>query len=680
MTPFEILHPALQFHIVNTLGWSGLRPSQLEAIELVTSGRHVLLLAPTAGGKTEAAAFPILSRMLVEDWRGLSVLYICPLRALLNNLEPRLAHYAGLVGRRAALWHGDVTQGAKRQVLRDLPDILMITPESIEGMLISRRIDHCALFSGVRAVVIDELHAFAGDDRGWHLRALLTRLDRLAEQPIQRIGLSATVGNPEELASWLAGGAAADVAGRSTVSLDADVTLDHVGSLENAAVVLSRLYRGEKRLVFCDSRAKVETLASSLRQFGIRTFVSHSSLGADSRRQAEEAFASERDCVIVATSTLELGIDVGDLDRVVQIDAPGTVSSLLQRMGRTGRRPESRRNCLLLATSDKAFLNAAGIIRLWGEGYVEPVRPPPSPFHLCAQQIMALILQESCFAIGDVPGRMADAFPGLDGNDIEAVLRHMLSAGIVASDGGVLGMGVTGERLFGRRNFLALTSAFTTPLMMTVLNGRQELGQVDPVSLSSQPDRPAILLLAGRHWQVTAIDWQRRQARVEPAQASGRSRWLGASRSLHFDLCRAIHRCVTDCQVPARLSKRAEDRLSELVSEFAFLDGRPSVVIRGDNEIRWWTFAGGGANAALAAALRARDSRVIRFDDFGLDLDAPPVPLRADDIGDAMPADDATAKGIEQLKFAECLPAALAVRLVCERIQDSDGAMRVLTG
>jgi len=366
VTPFERLHPSLQYHIVNTLGWPALRPSQIEAIEPVVSGNNALLLAPTAGGKTEAAAFPILSRMLTENWRGVSVLYVCPIRALLNNLEPRLAQYAGLLGRRAALWHGDVGQGQKRKVLRELPDLLLITPESIEGMLVSRGVEHQTVFAGLQAVVVDELHAFAGDDRGWHLLAIIARLERLIGRKLQRVGLSATVGNPEELAHWFTSGRPAVIAGRSAVSTDADVTLDHVGSLDNAALVLSRLHRGEKRLVFCDSRGKVEQLAASLQASGVRTFVSHSSLGLDARRQAEEAFTRERDCVIVATSTLELGLDVGDLDRVIQIDAPSTVSSFLQRMGRTGRRPGSHRNCLFLTTSDKAFLHAAGLVRLAG--------------------------------------------------------------------------------------------------------------------------------------------------------------------------------------------------------------------------------------------------------------------------------------------------------------------------
>jgi ATP-dependent Lhr-like helicase len=191
-------------------------------------------------------------------------------------------------------------------------------------------------------VVVDEAHAFAGDDRGWHLLALVQRLQRLAGRDLQRVGLSATVGNPDDVLGWLSAGSARPrrlVRPPDAPGPAPDVTLDHVGGLENAVRVIASLHRGENRLVFCDSRSRVERVATGLREGRVRTFVTHSSLSADERRRAEAAFASDRDCVIVATSTLELGIDVGDLDRVVQIDAPRTVSSFLQRMGRTGRRP-----------------------------------------------------------------------------------------------------------------------------------------------------------------------------------------------------------------------------------------------------------------------------------------------------------------------------------------------------
>ena len=199
------LHPVVVHHIVNTLGWPSLRPLQEEAAGPVLDGADALLLAPTAGGKTEAAVFPLLTAMDTQRWSGLSVIYVCPLKALLNNLLPRLENYASWLGRRAAIWHGDVGASARQRILRDPPDILLTTPESLEAMLISLKVEHGRLFAGLRAVVVDEVHAFAGDDRGWHLLAVLERLTRVTGRPIQRIGLSATVGNPAELLGWLQG-------------------------------------------------------------------------------------------------------------------------------------------------------------------------------------------------------------------------------------------------------------------------------------------------------------------------------------------------------------------------------------------------------------------------------------------------------------------------------------------
>ena len=510
---FDRLHPALQHHIVNSLGWTSLRPLQERAIPSVLDGDHALLLAPTAGGKTEAAVLPLLSRMLTEGWSGLSVLYVCPIKALLNDLESRLRGYGTLVGRRVDRWHGDVGAARRRAILRERPDVLLTTPESIEVMLVSSRSEPRVLFRDLQAVVVDELHAFAGDDRGWHLLAVLERVRCLAGREIQRLGLSATIGNPRALLDWLAPASSRPrrvVAPGGDAAGPASAHLDHVGSVRNAAKVISALHRGEKRLVFCDSRAGVEALSAELRRCGAETFVSHSSLALDERRRAEEAFSQSRDCVIVATSTLELGVDVGDLDRVIQIDAPATVASFLQRLGRTGRRPGTVRNCLFLATSDDGFLRASGLLRLWLDGYVESVVPPPEPFHIFAQQLLALALQEGRIGrktwrewLGAMPAFRAMAIEHLDD-----IIEFMLARGMLFDDGGMLSVGVEGERSFGRRHFMELMSVFTSDPLFSVRHGRTELGLVHPLSFQVRRDGPVVLLLAGRSWEVSYVDWE----------------------------------------------------------------------------------------------------------------------------------------------------------------------------
>lgn len=324
MDAFDRLSPALQYQIANTLKWPGLRPVQELSTHAILDGHNCVVLAPTAGGKTEASFFPILSRMDAEDWRPVSVLYLSPIRALLNNQEPRVSRYAEMLGRRAFKWHGDTPQTQRKRFLRDPADVLLTTPESLEAMLMSAHVPARALFTGLQAVIIDEVHAFANDDRGAHLSAVLQRLSRFCARDLQRIGLSATVGNPEEILTWLNGDSqrTCSVVKPPLPPSSPDVRLDFVQSVENAAHVITRLYKGEKRLVFADSRRDVEQIGSYLVDHGVRAFVAHGSLSAAQRRESEQAFEQGSDCVIVATSALELGIDVGDLDRVLQVDSP----------------------------------------------------------------------------------------------------------------------------------------------------------------------------------------------------------------------------------------------------------------------------------------------------------------------------------------------------------------------
>jgi ATP-dependent helicase Lhr and Lhr-like helicase len=626
--PFDRLHPALQHHIVNSLGWRELRPFQEAVITPILAGKHLIVLAPTAGGKTEAAFFPVVSRMLSEGWTGLSVLYICPIKALLNNLDLRLQRYCTLLGRRSALWHGDVKSSARKHILRDAPDCLLTTPESLEVMLVSPNVDARSLFANLRVVIVDEIHAFAGDDRGWHLLAVLERISRLAGRQLQRIGLSATVGNPGTLVDWLAGSCAGPrdvLLPQEAARGDADVQLDFVGSLENAATVISRLHRGEKRLVFVDSRARAEQLGAELRQLQVTTFVTHSSLSQEQRYQAEEAFASRDDCVIVATSVLELGIDVGNLDRVIQIDSPPTVSSFLQRMGRTGRRAGAMRNCLFLATKDETLVQAAGLIDLWAANYVEPIQPPPLPLHVLSQQLMALTLQERGIGRTDwlewvrgVPG-----FANIPPDQVQRLVVWMLERGILWDEAGILAMGREGEETYGRRNFLELFSVFMSPPLFSILHGRQELGYVDEMTFLGKHEGPRVLLLGGRSWKVNHIDWQRRIAHVEATEDTGRSRWKGEGQGLGFRLSQAIKRILSTNQASERWSRRARERMSEIRQEFPWLELDSSVAVITDGEaVEWWTFGGNRANATLARQLAHEIGSKVTHDSFTLTFES----------------------------------------------------------
>lgn len=693
MSHFDSLHPALQHHIVNSLGWRELRPFQDAVIPRLLAGEHQIVLAPTAGGKTEAALFPLLSRMLSEDWRGLSILYVCPIKALLNNLETRLARYCELFGRRATLWHGDTSQGARRRIALQPPDILLTTPESLEVMLVSSRIDEERLFANLRAVVVDEIHAFAGDDRGWHLLSVLERVSRLAGREVQRIGLSATVGNPETLCQWLAGSCAGP---RSVYSPEAGaagpahVTLDYVGSVTNAAIVISRLHRGEKRLVFCESRSRAEELGAQLHRLDTTAFVTHSSLSLDQRRQAEDAFSNRENCVIVATSVLELGIDVGDLDRVIQIDSPSRVASFLQRMGRTGRRPGTTRNCLFLATNEHGLSQAAALIDLWRDGYVEPVEPPPEPFHVLAQQLITLILQEQGIGrtawrdwIGRMPG-----FAAMDPAAIEEMIAWMIEQTILWEDNGILGIGVQGEKEYGWRHYMEVMSVFLTPPLVHIMHGRHELGLVDQSSfLPKAQGRPVILSLGGRAWLVKTIDWVRGMAYVEPATLAGQSKWKSLGPGLGFTMCRRIRDLLASNVEREWWSTRAKNAFVAARAEYPWLTTAGSTVTTEPNgDLMWWTFAGRAVNASLATALQSRISGKIAHDNFAVkietgstlsDLEAHIADIRAQDRKELLPEIDADA--ILALKFSDCIPPNRATHMLQVRAADGPALDVVLS-
>lgn len=684
---FDLLHPGVQYHIANTLRWNGLRPTQAAAVEPILSGGDVVVLAPTAGGKTEAAMFPVLSRMAAEDWQGVSVLYVCPLRALLNNLQPRLNGYCQWLGRTAAVWHGDVSKAQRQRILTERPDVLLTTPESLESMLVSTKVDPRVLFSGLQAVVVDEIHAFAGDDRGWHLLAVLERLSRIAGRELQRIGLSATVGNPDELLEWLQG--AQRSRAKCVVAPDApvaaitpEITVDYVGSISNAAKVIASLHQGEKRLVFVDSRRQAEELGVALRGHGIETYLSHSSLSAAERRRSEEAFAEARDTVIVATSTLELGIDVGDLDRVIQIGSTRTVASFLQRLGRTGRRAGSTRNCLFLCVEDDSVLLAAGMLKRWSDGWVEPITPPAHPRHIAAQQLMALCLQQHRIGATEWSEWWGD-LPVFDDSTAE-IVEFLVAEGYFDCDGPFLQIGPEAERRFGRRYFSDLTAVFTAPPEFVVLAGRVEVGTIGTDLLTESTDGPRLLLLGGRSWKVTHIDWERRRCFVEVADGGGKAKWSGISGGLSYEVTRGMREVLLGAAPSGvTFTARAATALAELRSTFADNVAADRLIVRlpDDSTGRWWTWAGTAANRTLQASLplvvdpRQRiDEKSVRLRP-GVSVQELTASLAAIEWRD--PEVDANA--LRGLKFSAALPGDLAVKTLSARLGDRASAKEVLT-
>ncbi|XXY16189.1 DEAD/DEAH box helicase [Sorangium sp. So ce216] len=706
MTSFDRLTPALQYQIVNTLGYARLRPVQELTIGPVLDGKNCVVLAPTAGGKTEAAFFPLLSAMDAADWRPTSVIYLSPIRALLNNQEERVTRFASTLGRRVAKWHGDTGQGARKAFLSDSTDILLTTPESLEAMMMSPRVPAKRVFAGLRAVIIDEVHAFAGDDRGAHLAALLERLSRFCGNDVQRIGLSATVGNPEQILAWLQGRShrPGTVISPPREASAPRLELDSVETMENAASIVRRFHAGSKRLVFVDSRRGVEEIGTRLRRDGVDVYMVHGSLSAPERRDAERAFAERTDCVIVSTSALELGIDIGDLDHVIQIDSPSTVASFLQRLGRTGRRAGVQANCTFLAVKPAAALQAAALMRLHRQGYVEDVRAERRAAHILAHQLLALCIEHGGIGRGDWFAWLdgATSFADIGPEERSALVDHMLEKGILSDQEGRLWLGPEGEKLYGRRNFAELYAVFSTPRLIRVQHDTHDVGTVDASFLEALDNDAsrAAFSLGGRAWQVVHIAWGRGLCHVKPADAAPSARWSGSPTFLGYRLCQAMREVLVQEGYDPGWSARARLLIDSLRVEHAFLreadecKGPSPMVDDGGDTVIWWTFAGGRANLLLARMIEAelggkcvsRNTSITCREEAGKSQTALRQVVRKlaaegrPNDADARRWADAAAGRGRVSKFAPCLTEEALTAYLVERMMDVEGAREAARG
>lgn len=663
-------------------------------IDAVLDGANSVVLAPTAGGKTEAAIFPVLSQILSEHRPAVSALYVCPIKALLNNQEERLRQYARMVGLDVFKWHGDVSASVKDRFRRDPAHILLTTPESIEVMLISAKTDARALFGGLGTVIVDEVHAFAGDDRGAHLVSILERLCAFCERDIQRIGLSATVGNPQVIGQWLQGSSRRPfrLVDPPRPPPSRDLRVDFAEDVTDAASRISHLARGKKSLVFVESRARAEKVAQALGGSGVDVFIHHSSVSRADRTLAEERFTNGSNTAIVATSTMELGIDVGDLDQVIQVDAPSSVASFLQRVGRTGRRSGTRSNCTFFCLTPESLLQSVALLRLAEAGWVEDVAPSEGALHILAHQILALSLQEGGISRHAVLPMLAEAWPFASIREprVHELIDTMVVREILYEADGLLSLGQRGERLYGRKNFFELYAVFSSPPMLRVQNGREEVGHVSSwfVQGHDGKDGPLCFRLGGRAWQVARIDWGKGTLDVRPADRGQVPTWLGTGGVLSQPLCQAMMKTLMEPgPETAWLTTVAARTLDELRAGYDGLleDGTASLEDHGEN-VQWHTFAGGGVNRLLAAGMESLTGDKWIVGNLTLKSKAPGIAKARDAVRQLRELDWeslATARAHELArgrlsKFQPCLPQHAEDRLLAERLLDVPATLRFL--
>ncbi len=524
---YDDLHGTLQLTLLQRLGWRALRPLQEETYAAAATGADLLVIAPTAGGKTEAALLPVVDRALKDGVRGVYCIYLSPLKALINDQLGRISGLCAPGRLTAAAFHGDVPLSERRCDPDDEPHVLLITPESLEVLLHDPNAS--IRFGPLQYVVIDEVHAFVGTDRGVQVRALLDRLDRAAGRAVQRIGLSATVGNPGDVLTWLSG------PGRTQqlVRIPAPPAPRRFSfSLEpeegGRADALVRLVRGRRALVFARSRGEVERLSSLLDGRLPGLYCHHSSVSPATRETAERAAKAGESFCIVCTSTLELGIDIGDLDLVIQRGPPASIASFLQRLGRTGRRDRPARFAFLLSRPCELVL-ALGAVEAAARGEAEPIEPPMRPYHVLAQQLLLHLLRvrrvRRSMLADEV--RNLGPFRAILPEEVEQVLDHLLTGEFIAADGDLLMIGPATETVFSGAHRQELFSVLRSGRdYRAVTSDGEEVGRLD--ARFARSDDQGAFSLGGRGWTVIGRDDAHGLLIVEPGTAGLRKAfWSG---------------------------------------------------------------------------------------------------------------------------------------------------------
>jgi len=534
LTDFKI-HPGLGSRIKEK-GWTDLSNIQKEAFDLIYAGNDAVLEAPTAGGKTEAVFFPLLTREASKGDGAVRILYLAPLRALLNNVELRVEEYSKACGISAFKWHGDVDNKKKWANFNNPSAVLLTTPESLEAIFVGKP-GWTKVFKDLSAVIIDEAHNFAAGDRGCHLVCLLERLQAGIGRPFQRIALTATIGNPERMLVWLAGkgrpaGTWIHVDAKSKKGRDFQIRYyDSSSEDENTPPDQCATFRlfsdlrdelpTNRSLIFVRARKDAETYAKAFAEDAkthkgisptIRTH--HSAVSKFFREQAETLiqFRSQSGIdAIISTSTLELGIDIGALDKVFQLGCTPSPATLLQRVGRTGRRAGKAQYFRGLLRDLDELVVMVGTTNLGLRGKSEALIFPQRAFHILVHQVICLARQSHGISPDKAWGILsyADCFAGITRSEFDSLIAHLLKIEILRDVDGDFVVGEKGEKIFLRSGGRNLFAVFETGPIYEVFEGKNQnqIGFLDSSFVEGLANNvPFYFVLAGILWKARKVD------------------------------------------------------------------------------------------------------------------------------------------------------------------------------
>ena len=576
--------------------WESLREVQIAAAqEILDTENHLLLTSTTASGKTEAAFFPILTRILETHPQSVSVLYIAPLKSLINDQYERMKDILEESGIPVTHWHGDVGISQKKKLLTDPRGILQITPESLESMLINRSNDIPRLFGDLEFIVLDEIHTMVGTDRGNQVMCQISRISHSIGKDPRRIGLSATVGDPSLMAQWLGQGSLRNVSfpdfGKGQIHWRLGMEHFYYQKMqeekkESGQSVIDAGYeymydcvQDKKSIVFSNSREETEYITATLRQIAKNRHekdifrIHHGNLSASIREETEAVMKDDDiQAVACATVTMELGIDIGKLERIIQNQAPNSVSSFLQRLGRSGRRNNPPEMMMVFREEDALpntplpqlipweLLQGIAIVQLYlEERFIEEPRIRHFPMSLCFHQTLSILASSGELA----PSRLADIllalppFSNVSRDDYRLLLHAMIQNDFIemTEEGGLI-VGLAGEKLIGSFKFYAV---FKDSEDFTVRCESDEIG-----TITSPPPVGDRFALAGRIWEVEEIDATRRLVYVKGVEGKMEISWPGDYGEIHTKILERMKQILCEDEIYPYLKENAVKRLIEV--------------------------------------------------------------------------------------------------------------------
>ena len=579
--------------------WTALRDVQMAAAEsLFETENNLLLSSSTASGKTEAAFFPILTLLNEAPSSSISVIYIAPIKSLINDQFERLEQLLDESDIPVFHWHGDVSLSHKRKLLENPRGILQITPESLESMLINRSNDIVRLFHDLRFIVIDEIHTLIGSDRGNQVICQLQRLSRLIGHSPRRIGLSATIGDTDAVGKWLSMGSGRGVdipeipQGKLTwrlglehffiqnksfsqASADAKLAEDGKATFDAGFEYMYDCVNNQKALVFSNSREETEYITATMRQIAKSRndrdifLIHHGNLSASLREEAEAKMKDELPAVTCATVTMELGIDIGKLERILQYNSPHSVSAFLQRLGRSGRRgnppemmmvfreDEPLPNAPLPQLIPWELIRAIAVIQLYiEERFIEPPTVKQMPLSLLFHQTLSVLSSGG----ERTPKQLAEIilalppFLNVEKEDYRELLVSMINNSFIEfTDEGGLIVGMEGEKIINSFKFYAV---FKDSEDFTVRSTSDEIG-----TITTPPPVGDRFALAGRVWEVEELDTARRLVYVHQVDGKMEVSWPGDYGEIHTRILERMKQVLEEDTVYPYLKENARHRL-----------------------------------------------------------------------------------------------------------------------